>query len=72
MYIIIFVMNNIVNTLNIMPGCAAIAFSNSAKKGFLMKHFPKDFKRRKLWLVKMKQDNLVPTNYSCICEVSKQ
>ncbi|KAF0706301.1 THAP domain-containing protein 1-like isoform X2, partial [Aphis craccivora] len=25
-----------------MPGCAAINCSNSATKGFLMKHFPKD------------------------------
>ncbi|KAL5246397.1 hypothetical protein ACI65C_013805 [Semiaphis heraclei] len=52
-----------------MPGCAAINCSNSATKGFLMKHFPKDKVRRKLWLIKMKRDNWSPTNYSCLCEV---
>lgn len=53
-----------------MPGCAAINCSNSATKGFLMKHFPKDKVRRKLWLIKMKRDDWSPTNYSCLCEVS--
>jgi len=53
-----------------MPGCSAINCSNSASKGFLMKHFPKDKVRRKLWLVKMKRDNWSPTNYSSLCEVS--
>ncbi|KAL5242065.1 hypothetical protein ACI65C_009475 [Semiaphis heraclei] len=43
-----------------MPGCAAINCSNSATKGFLMKHFPKDKVRRKFWLVKMKRDNWSP------------
>ncbi|XP_025409640.1 THAP domain-containing protein 1-like isoform X2 [Sipha flava] len=52
-----------------MPGCAAINCSNSVTKGFLMKHFPKDKVRRKLWLVKMKRDNWSPTNYSCLCEI---
>lgn len=64
-------MNNLVNTFKIMPGCAAIDCSNSAKKGFLMKHFPKNEQRRKLWLIKLKRDDWVPTNYSCMCEVSK-
>lgn len=54
-----------------MPGCAAIRCSNSSSKGFLMKHFPKDSERRRLWLLKLKRDNWVPTNYSCICKVSK-
>jgi len=52
-----------------MPGCAAVGCSNSNKKGYLMKHFPTDPARRKLWLVKMKRDNWKPTNYSCLCEV---
>jgi hypothetical protein len=30
-----------------MPGCAAVGCSNSAKKGFIMKKFPKDAARRK-------------------------
>jgi hypothetical protein len=33
-----------------MPGCAAVGCSNSAKKGFIMKKFPKDPARRKEWL----------------------
>jgi len=32
-----------------MPGCAAIGCSNSYKKGFLMKNFPKEPARRKLF-----------------------
>lgn len=52
-----------------MPGCAAIGCSNSYKKGFLMKNFPKEPARRKLWLSKMKRDNWVINNYSCLCEV---
>lgn len=53
-----------------MPGCAAVGCSNSAKKGFIMKRFPKDQKRRKEWLIKMKRDKWKPTDYSCLCEVS--
>ncbi|CAI6353805.1 unnamed protein product [Macrosiphum euphorbiae] len=52
-----------------MPGCAAVGCTNSNKKRFLMKHFPIDAARRKMWLEKMKRDNWVPTNYSCLCEV---
>lgn len=51
-----------------MPGCAAIGCSNSNKKGFLMKYFPKKPGRRKLWMSKMRRDNWVPTDYSCICK----
>ncbi|XP_044745013.1 THAP domain-containing protein 5-like [Coccinella septempunctata] len=52
-----------------MPGCAVINCKNSAKKGFLMKHFPKDPSRRKQWIINMKRDNWNPTKYSCLCEV---
>lgn len=53
-----------------MPGCAAVGCSNSAKKGFIMKKFPKDPARRKEWLIKMKRDKWSPTDYSCLCDVS--
>lgn len=53
-----------------MPGCAAVNCSNSAKKGFLMKYFPKDPERRRQWLIKTRRDNWQPTDYSCLCEVS--
>jgi hypothetical protein len=33
-----------------MPGCAAVGCNNSAKKGFIMKKFPKDPSRKKKWL----------------------
>ncbi|KAJ4426849.1 hypothetical protein ANN_26648 [Periplaneta americana] len=52
-----------------MPGCAAVGCSNSAKKGMLMKRFPKDPARRKEWHIKMKRDKWKPTDYSYLCEV---
>lgn len=51
-----------------MPGCAAIG-TNSSKKGFLMKSFPRDPKRRKEWTIRTKRANWNPTNYSRLCEV---
>lgn len=53
-----------------MPGCAAVGCTNSAKKGFLMKRFPKDPQRRKAWAVKMRRDNWFPTDSSVLCEVN--
>lgn len=53
-----------------MPGCAAIDCSNSSAKGFLMKHFPSDPRRKKEWVIHMKRANWKPTKYSCICEAS--
>ncbi|KAJ4436301.1 hypothetical protein ANN_18932 [Periplaneta americana] len=52
-----------------IPGCAAVGCSNSAKKGMLMKRFPKDPARRKEWHIKMKRDKWKPTDYSYLCEV---
>nr|CAI5855992.1 unnamed protein product [Callosobruchus analis] len=54
-----------------MPGCAAVNCSNSAKKGFIMKRFPRDPVRRKEWLIKMKRGKWIPTDYSCLCEDSE-
>lgn len=53
-----------------MPGCAAVNCSNSSEKGFLMKRFPRDPEKRKLWQIKTKRDNWKPTNNSYLCEVS--
>ncbi|KAJ8912419.1 hypothetical protein NQ315_006085, partial [Exocentrus adspersus] len=53
----------------VMPGCAAVNCTNSSKKGFLMKTFPRDPVRRKQWLIKTRRDNWIPTNTSCLCEV---
>nr|CAH7748772.1 unnamed protein product [Callosobruchus chinensis] len=35
-----------------------------------MKTFPRDTLRRLEWLIKMRTANWIPTNYSCLCEVS--
>lgn len=52
-----------------MPGCAGFGCSNSAKKGFLMKRFPRDPARRREWAIKIKRENWTPTDHSCVCEV---
>ena len=53
-----------------MPECAAVGCSNSTKKGFLMKKFLKDAKRRREWALKIKRDGWKPTDFVCLCEVS--
>lgn len=53
-----------------MPGCAAVGCSNSAKKGFVMKVFPRDPKRRQEWAEKAGRENWFPTNFSVLCEVN--
>lgn len=52
-----------------MPGCAALGCSNSAKKGFSMKQFPRDPRRRKQWALNMRRANWTPTDYTRLCEV---
>nr|CAH7756085.1 unnamed protein product [Callosobruchus chinensis] len=52
-----------------MVGCAAVNCSNSAKKGFLMKRFPRDPVTRKEWLIKTRRDKWTPTDSSYLCEV---
>ncbi|KAL5246277.1 hypothetical protein ACI65C_013685 [Semiaphis heraclei] len=54
-----------------MPCCVAIGCSNSDKKGYLMKHFPRDPIRKKLWMAKIKRDKWTPSQHSCICEYLK-
>ncbi|CAG9768759.1 unnamed protein product [Ceutorhynchus assimilis] len=53
----------------IMPGCAAIGCPNSARKGFIMKRFPKDPKRRKQWADQLNRGKWSPTEWSALCEV---
>ncbi|KAJ8943233.1 hypothetical protein NQ314_009806 [Rhamnusium bicolor] len=52
-----------------MPGCSAFGCSNSASKGYVMKVFPRDPNRRKIWASKVKRVGWKPTNYSVLCEV---
>lgn len=54
-----------------MPGCAAVGCTNSSKKGFLMKRFPKDPQRRKVWAENVRRENWIPTDYSVLCEVTE-
>ncbi|KAK9707955.1 THAP domain [Popillia japonica] len=51
-----------------MVGCAAYGCTNRSEKGFLMKKFPKDSVRRKIWAGKVKRDGWKPTNASVLCE----
>ncbi|KAK5638527.1 hypothetical protein RI129_012822 [Pyrocoelia pectoralis] len=52
-----------------MPGCSAVNCSNSTAKGFVMKRFPRDVKRRKQWLFKTRRENWIPTDHSYLCEI---
>ncbi|XP_023209447.1 THAP domain-containing protein 1-like [Centruroides sculpturatus] len=52
-----------------MTGCAAFGCTNRSEKGFLMKVFPKDPARRKLWEIKVKRENWKATDSSYLCEV---
>lgn len=54
-----------------MPGCCAFGCSNRDSKGFLMKRFPSDPERRKLWETKVKRDNWKAKDSSYLCEVSE-
>ncbi|XP_067144003.1 THAP domain-containing protein 2-like [Centruroides vittatus] len=51
-----------------MPHCVAFGCINSSEKGKIMKVFPRDPERRKLWAEKVNRDNWQPTNNSYLCE----
>ncbi|KAI4472184.1 THAP-type zinc finger [Holotrichia oblita] len=51
-----------------MVGCAAYGCTNRSEKGFLMKKFPKDPVRRKIWASKVKRDGWTPANASVLCK----
>lgn len=52
-----------------MVGCAAYGCTNRSEKGFLMKKFPKDPTRRKIWSAKVRRDGWTPTDNSMLCEM---
>ncbi|XP_011879478.1 PREDICTED: THAP domain-containing protein 5-like [Vollenhovia emeryi] len=52
-----------------MVGCAAPFCNNSSVKGYTMKIFPRDVKRRAQWAANMNRVNWTPTNNSYLCEV---
>ncbi|KAG8186185.1 hypothetical protein JTE90_012009 [Oedothorax gibbosus] len=51
-----------------MTGCSAIGCTNRTEHGFSLKRFPSDPHRRKLWALKVKRKNWVPSINSYICE----
>ncbi|XP_066246140.1 52 kDa repressor of the inhibitor of the protein kinase-like isoform X2 [Euwallacea similis] len=52
-----------------MGGCSALGCRNSSAKGFLMRKFPKDPKRRQQWITNTKRGNWIPSEGACLCEV---
>ena len=52
-----------------MTGCSAVNCNNSAKKGYVMKVFPRDPERRAKWEANVGRKNWSPTNASYLCEV---
>ncbi|TGZ51268.1 THAP domain-containing protein 2 [Temnothorax longispinosus] len=52
-----------------MGWCAAPFCNNSAKKGYIMKVFPRDPERRALWQRNVPRENWTATNNSYLCEV---
>lgn len=52
-----------------MVGCAAFGCTNRSEKGFIMKKFPKDAVRRKIWAANVKRKGWFPTDCSVLCEV---
>lgn len=53
-----------------MVGCSAIGCINRAEQGYVMRYFPKDAVRRKLWAAQVKYTNWTPTDRFVLCEVS--
>lgn len=54
-----------------MPGCCVPGCSNSTAKGFSMRSFPTDPKRKALWIANINKSNWEPKTNSRICEVCK-
>ncbi|XP_011874574.1 PREDICTED: THAP domain-containing protein 2-like [Vollenhovia emeryi] len=52
-----------------MTGCTAPGCTNSDKKGFVMKIFPRDPTRRAQWAANVGREGWTPTDRSFLCEV---
>lgn len=52
-----------------MTGCCVLGCNNNSEKGFSLRRFPSDAKRRTLWIIKIGRKNWKPSPYSHICEV---
>lgn len=53
-----------------MTGCSADYCTNSSSKGYQMCRFPREEKRRKLWINNVNRVDWVPGSSSCLCHVS--
>lgn len=53
-----------------MTGCSADYCTNSSSKGFQMCRFPREEKRRKIWVNNVNRADWVPGVGSTLCEVS--
>lgn len=52
-----------------MVGCSAVGCHNSTNDGFILKSFPRDPVRRRLWADQVGRKDWKPTNCTRICEV---
>lgn len=52
-----------------MPNCCIPGCKNSSHRGYILKCFPKDEKRRAEWIKKINKPNWKPNNTHRVCEV---
>jgi len=55
-----------------MTGCTAPDCTNSDKKGFIMKIFPRDPVRRAQWAANIDRKDWISTDRSFLCEVCSE
>ena len=53
-----------------MTGCSADYCTNSSSKGYQMCRFPREAKRRKIWIENVSRADWVPGRSSTLCAVS--
>jgi hypothetical protein len=53
-----------------MPSCCVPTCKNSSAKGYLLKCFPKNDKRRTQWIKNINRSNWSPNHSHRVCEVN--
>lgn len=66
---LVYVLRVAVINLFKMGGCSAEFCNNSSSKGYIMKVFPRNSKRREIWAKSVSRKDWTPTNNSYLCEV---
>ena len=56
---------------NIMTGCCADYCTNSSTKGHQMCRFPREPKRRKIWIENVNRADWIPSSNAMLCDVSQ-